>query len=203
MTLIPHQASGRHGAQSATASARAARLSGFTLIELMVTIAIMAVLLTLAAPSFRTLLLNNRLNSQVNALFGGLNYARSTALSANTVITVCPVGASNSPICGGNWQAGWMVVDPSGAGTILLSSAAPANGPVLTSLPPQGGGAAATTITFDTRGLTVNVANFSVCDSRGAAYAGSLMVSPTGFVQADSSSSPRTAVWNAALPVPC
>jgi len=69
-------------------------LKGFTLIELMVTIAIAAILMSLAAPSFRDLLVSNRLTSDVNTYVSLINYARSEAITRNQSVVVCPKNAS-------------------------------------------------------------------------------------------------------------
>ena len=87
---------------------RAARTApcGFTLIELMVTLAVAAVLLAVAIPSYRTMILNNGQDSVVDAVMTALNYARNTALSGNQSITLCPNGGG---VCGPTWNTGWIV----------------------------------------------------------------------------------------------
>ncbi|MBS0444973.1 MAG: GspH/FimT family pseudopilin [Proteobacteria bacterium] len=180
---------------------RRARACGLTLVELMITIAVMAILMSLAAPSFTTLVMNSRVNTQLDSFFNGLNYARSAALNQSLYVHVCPVGAVDaSPDCGAQWSAGWMVVSvpASGPATVLQSWRAATQGPVISSEPV--GGTPATQVNFDPRGLAGNQANFKICDARGAAYARSLQVLPTGFVQAGPT--PGQAVWGGALACP-
>lgn len=62
---------------------------GFTLIELMVTIAVLAITLTIAAPSFQGLINSNRLVSQSNELVASLQLARSEAIRRNAKVEVC------------------------------------------------------------------------------------------------------------------
>ena len=149
---------------------------GFTLVELLVTVATVAIILALAAPSFRAMLQNNQLSAQVDGLTSALNYARNTALSQAVSVQVCPVGAANSSTCGASWAAGWIVVgDPAGTATLLQSRKTATGEPVLSST--------ASSVVFDSRGLSTTPSSFKLCDSRGSAFARSVQVFATGFVQ--------------------
>lgn len=159
---------------------------GFTLVELLVTVAIVVIVLSLAAPSFQAMLQNNRLSAQVDGLTSALNYARNTALSQAVSVQVCPVGVLSSSTCGANWAAGWMVVsDPTGAPTLLQSRQAPTGDPVLS--------ATANSVVFDSRGLSTTASSFKMCDSRGSSFARSVQVFATGFVQAGAT--PGQVAW--------
>ncbi|MDR1995507.1 GspH/FimT family pseudopilin [Azonexus sp.] len=85
---------------------------GFTLIELIVTIAVMTILLTIAVPSFLDLVRNNRLESALGEVQYSLTYARSEAVTRRQLITVCPT--TNGSTCNGAaWQDGLLIfVDP-------------------------------------------------------------------------------------------
>ena len=72
--------------------ARSQRFMGLTLVELMVALAVAAVLLTLAAPSFRDLILMQRLKSIHAQLVTDLQYARSEAVSSGAVVNVLVQG---------------------------------------------------------------------------------------------------------------
>ena len=78
---------------------------GFTLVELMVTVSVLAVLVGLALPDLRSFLVSNRLSSDVNGLIGLLNYARSEAIVRNQNVVVCPKNnASNACVTDVNSQ---------------------------------------------------------------------------------------------------
>lgn len=155
------------------------------MVELLVTIAIAAIFMSLAAPSFQTMLLNNRIAAQTDELTNTLNFARNTALSQSATVQVCPLGAANSSTCGNDWGLGWIVVsDPSGIPVLLQSKRSKAEGPVVSST---------ANATFDARGLSTTPSNFSICDSRGTNFGRSAQVIATGFVQVGDT--PGTAVW--------
>jgi type IV fimbrial biogenesis protein FimT len=83
------------------------RAAGFTLIELMVTVAIAAILLALAVPNFSGTLKASRTSSQIRELANALTYARSEAVARGQEVRMCP--SSNQTSCGGTWSQGWII----------------------------------------------------------------------------------------------
>jgi type IV fimbrial biogenesis protein FimT len=93
---------------------QARRPRGFTLIELMVTIAIVAILAALAAPSLRSMVVRNTLNSLGNEFMAGVMRARNEAVAKNICTTMCLSDTVDAavPFCkqsGSDWQVGWIV----------------------------------------------------------------------------------------------
>lgn len=80
---------------------RRAFAAGFTLIEAMVVIAVVAVIMAIAAPSFREFVLSQQLRAAASDLHGDLLRARSEAVKRNEGITVSRIGSS--------WSNGWRV----------------------------------------------------------------------------------------------
>ncbi|MGQ4661278.1 GspH/FimT family pseudopilin [Lysobacter sp. F6437] len=83
-------------------------IRGFTLVELMITIAVMAIGLALAYPSFSSVFRSNRVATRTNTLIASLNLARTEAIRSNRGAGVCS-SADGSSCNGANWDAGWLV----------------------------------------------------------------------------------------------
>lgn len=83
---------------------------GLTLVELMFTIFIMAVLAMLSIPSWRDASLGSRLTATANSLHGSIQIARSEAIKANTPIKLCASSDGATCAAGGDWDQGWIVV---------------------------------------------------------------------------------------------
>ncbi|MBG9387505.1 GspH/FimT family pseudopilin [Caenimonas aquaedulcis] len=88
---------------------RPARVRGFTLIELMVAMAIIAILAAFAGPSFNSALLSNKLTSYANTFVSSAMLARSEAIKRNSVVRVCRSSNGTSCATSGTWQQGWIV----------------------------------------------------------------------------------------------
>ncbi len=96
---------------------------GFSLVELMVTVAVIAILAAVATPSLLSVVNNNRLAAQANEMVASLQIARSEAVRLNTPVSVCRSTNGTSCAAAGQW-ARWIVI--AGA-QVLRDSAAPAS----------------------------------------------------------------------------
>jgi type IV fimbrial biogenesis protein FimT len=85
------------------------RNKGFTLIELMITLAIAAILVTVGIPAFTNLMIKNQLSGQIQNLYGALSFARSEAIKRGDYVSVCK--SNDQSTCSGNWGDGWIVFE--------------------------------------------------------------------------------------------
>lgn len=85
------------------------RARGVSLIELMITVAILAILAMVAVPSFVTTLQGARISNGVNAMVGDLQLARSEAIQRGLPVTVCASSDGNACSQRNTWQDGWIV----------------------------------------------------------------------------------------------
>ncbi|MCR6626714.1 MAG: GspH/FimT family pseudopilin [Pseudoxanthomonas sp.] len=144
----------RSGHQSAVRHVKRAR--GFTLIELMVTIAVIALLAAVAAPAMVTLMNSNRLSSSAGELTAALQLARAEAVRRSATVTVC--GTADGVACtnGADW-ANWIVLGTNNMNAdtdVVRSGVMPGN---LEINGPAGG------VVFNSAGLIPAQANLTVC----------------------------------------
>ncbi|PKG57174.1 methylation site containing protein [Shewanella sp. Choline-02u-19] len=85
------------------------KIKGFTLVELMVTIAIAAILITIAMPSLTSMYEAMRSDSEVRKLQQTFAFARNQAISYGLDVTVCPLGTDLNT-CGTKWIKGITVL---------------------------------------------------------------------------------------------
>ena len=164
---------------------------GFTLMELIITILVAAILTAIAVPAFDSFVKNDRDSAQINSLAYSMNYARSEAVKRDlaTGVSVCP-SADGLNCNGAAWAGGWMVyyIDPANPGVNVPLQTVPAlaGGNTVTS---HGAATTATGITFLSSGGATGLAGpmaaplqINICDTRGATYARDIEVNVTGRV---------------------
>ena len=148
-----------------------ARQGGFTLLELMVTIAIAAIVLSVGVPSFRGVIMDNRLVSQANQIVTSIKIARSAAVRFQRNATVC--ASSNfdatTPSCSASndWSNGWIVwVDKDRDATTDANEVISVFGPIHNASTLNSG---APSFTYDARGFaTTGGGDLTLCDNRTA-----------------------------------
>ena len=151
--------------------------SGFTLVELLVTISILAIITALAAPALETFVSRSAMRGISGDFTLGMQRARSEAINRNMCVTMCmSSNTSLSPpkctVTGDNWGVGWIVfLNPSCDKSITVANPKTVASPLETvvlvretsgsrySL--QNGNSGTRSITFSARGNTASSANAS------------------------------------------
>lgn len=124
------------------------KLSGFTLLELIITVAIAGIMLAIAIPSFQGQINSSRLATQTNDLMAALNYARSEAITRGSDITIARVGGASK-----DWSGGWTIKED----TTLLKQHKTLKGGVTL----KTGGTFANAITYDSNGFSRGSSNLT------------------------------------------
>jgi len=159
------------------------KVNGFTLIELIITLAVIAIVSAIAAPSFAEIIANNKQVTRYNQLVAGIAYARSEAIKRGIRTSICQ--SSDGSSCtkqSKQWHLGWIVhTDPDGDNQVDSDE---------TTLMVQQAFNDAVTISFGGRnrvayysdGLAVGSSNgtFLVCDERGDATKSGLIINMSG-----------------------
>lgn len=155
---------------------------GFTLIELMVALAVLAIMMTVAVPNFRDFVLRNRVASSVNELVAHVMLARTEAVKRGRRVTLCPSNDQTTCLSTfANWGGGWITfVDLDGDRTLESGD---------TVLRVYRGNAAvriawnnANGLQFSSRGLSnINNGTFTFCpDNNRSEFARQVIVSLSG-----------------------
>lgn len=138
--------------------------TGFTLIELMLTLTVMAILLTVGVPSIRTIILNDRLTATTNNFIGSLSLARSEAVQQGVIAGIC--SSNDQANCtASTWDSGWIIwVDTDNDSALdspgeIVRVAEPLKGTVAVT-------AASTALLFDATGFSTTPGTLTICDNR-------------------------------------
>jgi len=170
--------------------------SGVTLIELLVTIAIIAIVVVFGIPSYRSVTTANRMATEINSLTGDLQYARAEAIKEGQPVTVC-VSTTGTRCAGSNtWQSGWIVFsDANGNKTVNTGGTNPdtvlryqqafsGSDTLLGTATGTSGGLVA--VTFNRVGFSTDQGTLTLHDSNNTlAWRRCLNISLVGHIQAD------------------
>jgi len=85
------------------------RTWGLTLIELLITVVVLAILLTLVMPNIRDTIARNRISATANDIITAINLARNEAVSRSATVSICPAAAGGAACSPGDWNEGWIV----------------------------------------------------------------------------------------------
>ncbi|MQM39534.1 hypothetical protein KBTX_03563 [wastewater metagenome] len=157
------------------------KIRGFTLIELMLTVIVAAILLAIAVPSFRAFIQNNQLTTATNQFVTALNMARSEAVKRGRRVYITAAASS----AGDEWGGGFRVwLDENGNGTYQSANdqelqvwAALDGGVTIDSTKDR------SEFVFASDGVVDNGDTIEVCDGERAGEVGrKLDIDPTGRV---------------------
>jgi type IV fimbrial biogenesis protein FimT len=185
-----------------SAGHRPAAQLGHTLVELVIVLALAALLTVMAGPPIMGMWQNNNLTGALNGFVGQLNFARLEATVRHQNVVLC--AASSGARCSGGvqWEQGWMIfTDPDGdrdctdgnadgqcdadSGFILQIH----NG-LKNPLTLRSNGSSPSRVRFDTYGASYGSnRSFMLCDSRGDAAVRSITLSSTGRVRINQAAS--------------
>lgn len=157
---------------------------GFTILELIVTVAIAGILVAVGLPNMQNFIKNERRTAFTNSLWSDLMLARSKAVEMNQPVIIC--SSDDEATCTNTgYENGWIVaIDSDNDGAItgldeIIKIQQAVSGDISYNLSDPG----LDMVTYDNRGFTPNnQGTFSICDDRGADHARSLTLSPTGRV---------------------
>jgi type IV fimbrial biogenesis protein FimT len=97
--------------------------TGFTLVELMITLAVGITILGIGIPAFTGMMASNRTTGYANEMIGALRLARSEAVKRGEGVTICASNTANTACDGANWQNGWLLfTDPDNDRTYTAAS---------------------------------------------------------------------------------
>lgn len=159
------------------------KTKGFTLLELLITLAIVAIVVSVGVPSFRGIIMDNRLVTQTNQFVRSINLTRSAAVRYQRNAILCVSANYNAavPSCsaGTDWSNGWIVwVDKNrdsvtDANEVVSVFAPLADSTTFTSL-------VVSRFSYSARGFLIAGDDLSVCDSRSGETGRLIRVNPTG-----------------------
>lgn len=142
--------------------------TGLTLIELIVTLAVISVLLAVSIPQFSSSTANSRLTAAINTLSGDLSFARTEAVKRAVPVRVTAVNVSD-------WAGGWIVaINTSGGADLRISPAIIGNATIAS------GGVTEVQFLANGRSNSAAAITFTLCDNRSGDHGKRVTLNSTG-----------------------
>ena len=161
--------------------------TGFTIVELIITLAIAALLLTQAVPSFNTMIQGSKLSTDTNDLVADINNGRSEAISRGVPVIIC---RSDDPrlataVCdgAGAWTTGWLLFaddNRDGAFTAASDTLIRIGQPASSTITIISNGFSQLQYNADGTTSSAGLSIFAVCDDRGEDFGRRIQVNTTG-----------------------
>ena len=139
------------------------RLGGLTLLECLITLAVVAILMSIGVPAFRDQLASARARAGAQQLYAAMQYARSMAQLGGSVITLCPVidASEKLPQCGGHFGQSIAAIEQNEENSKLLRIWSPVTGVRVTNR--MGSSRVTGALHWDQQGLGRRNLTLSVC----------------------------------------
>lgn len=137
---------------------------GFTLLELMASIAILALVAGIAVPSFVRLIENSRVQSQASTFFTSLVAARSEAVKRNQPVVLCKSADGSTCTTNDHWEQGWLAfVDANDDGGLNTTETILQNYPKASAITVRAVSGSDHTFVYQPDGTVASAETFNIC----------------------------------------
>ncbi len=158
---------------------------GVSLIDLMIAMTIAVILMSVAVPSYNTMIKKGRLTANFNGFIGGVHLTRSEAIKRGATTTLCKSVNGTSCVTTGGWGDGWVAFVDTDADGVLdtgeerlkVHEALDASSSLI------GDTTIASILRYRSDGTSMESGTFTLCDDRGASYAKAVIISVVGRVR--------------------
>ena len=167
------------------------RSKGFTLIEVIVVVTIVAIFVAIGIPSLRDLMIKTRLSGQVQEFYGTIDFARSEAIKRGTTVSICKSNDQSSccqtsgSVCT-SWSGGWIVFANNDNDSPAVRDTSPTEEPLLRVFPTLPSGYTLNNndnftnyITYDRFGMANNTGTFVFCANSDVSKARAITITRT------------------------
>ena len=161
------------------------REGGFSLLELLVTLAVAGIVMTVAVPNLRDFSMNAKRAAAVNELVSGIHFARNTAVTRNARVTVC--ASTDAATCDSTeWEDGWIAFVDNDSDQVVDADETVLRASEEMERATCDSGEFASAFMFRPNGrimsndIATNTGEFTICDSRGADEARVVIVDMSG-----------------------